>query len=215
MTSATRVVATALGVYAGLLGAAHGILEIGQGSVPTGDPMIQAIGPPCQMDAVWHGCLPAMTLVPTMSLSGVLALLVSLVIMAWAALFVDRKRGGLVLILLSVLLLVVGGGFIPMLIGIVAGAAGTRIDTPPAWWRRYLPAGATRILARLWPWSLVAYFVWVPIQWTAGTLFNEFMLQQGFLFLLLELGLLLLAVLTAFAADVRSPARTSQPNAMH
>lgn len=213
MASATRIVASALGIYAGLLGAAHGILEIRQGSVPTGGIVIQAIGPPCQIDAVWHGCLPAMTLAPSMSLSGVLALIVSVLVVVWAALFVARVRGGLVLILLSILLFPVGGGFVPMLIGVLAGAAATRINTPLAWWRRRLSASATRFLARLWPWSLVTYFLWVPTQWIVGSLFNEFMLRQVFLFFLFEVALLLLAVLTAFAADIRTAPGSGQPDA--
>jgi hypothetical protein len=50
--NATRITATILGIYAGLLGIAHGYFEVRQGSIPAEGVMIQAIGAPCQPDAV-------------------------------------------------------------------------------------------------------------------------------------------------------------------
>jgi len=41
------------------------------------------------------------------------------------AMFIQRKNGGLTLILLSILMLLVGGGFIPPLFGIIAGVIGS------------------------------------------------------------------------------------------
>ena len=65
-----------------------------------------------------------MTLIPNFLITGILAVVVSLVVMAWAAMFVQRKNGGLTLMLLSILLLLVGGGFIPPLFGVIAGVIG-------------------------------------------------------------------------------------------
>jgi hypothetical protein len=59
--------------------------------------------------------------------AGVVAIVFALIILAWAAAFVQRKSGGLVLVLLSVVLLV-GGGFLPPALGITAGIIGTRIE---------------------------------------------------------------------------------------
>lgn len=56
---------------------------------------------------------PAMTVVPNLLVTGVFAILVSLVFIGWATVFVQRERGGPILILLSVLMLLVGGGFGP------------------------------------------------------------------------------------------------------
>ena len=44
-----------------------------------------------------------------------------------AAAFVQRKNGGLVLILLSIIMLLVGGGVFPLGFGVIAGMIGTRI----------------------------------------------------------------------------------------
>ena len=65
-----------------------------------------------------------MTLIQNFLITGIFAILVSLVVVAWAAMFVQRKNGGLTLILLSILMLLVGGGFIPPLFGIIAGVIG-------------------------------------------------------------------------------------------
>jgi prolipoprotein diacylglyceryltransferase len=123
MVGAVRAAASIIGVVSGLLGAFHGYNEILQGSTVPSGILINAVGPPCQ----GNGCYPAMTIVPNFLYSGVLAVIVSLVILLWAAGFVQRKNGGLILIVLSVVQLLVGGGFLPPLLGIVAGAVGTRI----------------------------------------------------------------------------------------
>ncbi len=51
--SATRIVASAVGVYGGLLGMEHGIGETLQGNVAPGGILINAIGP--QAKDVWQG----------------------------------------------------------------------------------------------------------------------------------------------------------------
>jgi len=65
-----------------------------------------------------------MTLIRNFLITGILAILASLVVMAWAAMFVQRKNGGMTLILLSILMLLAGGGFIPPLFGVIAGVIG-------------------------------------------------------------------------------------------
>lgn len=122
MAGTTRIVASVLGVLAGLVGVYHGYNEILQGSVATGGIFINAIGPPCQGNA----CFPAMTLVPDFYLTGLTAVSISLVIAVWSTLFINRKNGGVVLIVLSIVQLLVGGGFLPPALGVVAGLVATR-----------------------------------------------------------------------------------------
>jgi hypothetical protein len=195
--SALRICAGLLGAYAGLLGAAHGYFEIRQGNVVPDGLMINAMGPPCRPEAVAHACFPALTVVPNMLVTGILAVVFGLATTIWAVGFVQRRRGGPVLMVFSALMLLVGGGFVPMFIGLMAGAAARRIGVS----RRAPPR--SRFLAGLWPWPLVAYFAWVfPVQWLLGAFFSTLLLRAGWpLFLLLDLGLPGLAVLTAFAHD--------------
>ena len=72
---------------------------------------------------------PAMTVIRLL-VTGVLAVIVALALGIWSVMFVERRHGGLVLIALSVLLLLVGGGFAPMLMGIILGIAATRESVP-------------------------------------------------------------------------------------
>ena len=64
-----------------------------------------------------------MTLVPNLLVTGVLSMLVSVVIFTWGGRSARREGRSSVLILLSIGLLLVGGGFGPPLIGVFAGAA--------------------------------------------------------------------------------------------
>jgi hypothetical protein len=207
MRRATRVVAAAFGVFAGFGGPEHGYFEILQGHVRPDSLMIAAMGPPCDPEKVWNLCEPAMTVIPSFLVTGILATVLGLITMVWAAAFVHRKQGGIVLILLSVALLLVGGGLFPPVIGIIAGVVGTRINAPLT----RQPGRVLRFLARLWPWPLVAFFGWAFGQFLVGHYFNEFLQRSGFLSPLLILGLLVLSILTAYAWDVRAGAGSARP----
>lgn len=149
-----RLVATLFGLLAGLGGITHGIGEVLQGNiVPSGiiiDSWTQ--GP----IATNMGGEPAMTIVPNLLVTGLLTIVVSLAILVWAAVFVQRKNGGRILIGLSIVMLLVGGGFGPPIIGILAGAAGTGINAPLTGWRSRLSANVQHLLAKLWPWAFGA-----------------------------------------------------------
>jgi hypothetical protein len=195
--SATRVTASTLGIYAGLLGIEHGYFEILQGNTQPANLMINAIGPPCQPDAVWHACFPALTFIPNFLATGILVILIGLSMLIWGSRFVQRKNGGLVLIIFSLLLLPVGGGFVPVFVGVSAGIAGTRIDNPPKWKRAFF-------LANLWPWVLILLVLWFPGSWIMGYLFGQTMLELGtFLFLFFDIGLPVFILISGFLYDIR------------
>jgi len=206
MRKATRIVAASLGVFAGIGGPEHGYFEILQGHVRPDSLMIAAMGPPCEPDKVWNLCEPAMTVVPSFLVTGILATLLGIITMIWAAVFVHRKNGGLVLILLSVALLLGGGGLFPPLIGIVGGVVATRINAPLNRQPERRSGRVPRFFARLWPWPLVAFFTWLFGQFIVGYFFNEFLLKSGFLIPLLILGLMTLAIVSGFAHDAHRQA---------
>jgi hypothetical protein len=125
LANTTRIAAAVIGALSGLTGAYHGYNEWLQGLTVPGGILINAIGPPCQ----GNGCFPAMTVIPNFYYTGLIAIAVSAILLIWAVGFVGGRKGGLILILLSIAQLLVGGGFLPPLLGIIAGIVGTRIKT--------------------------------------------------------------------------------------
>jgi hypothetical protein len=122
--SKTRIASSAIGVFAGLGGASHGPGEMFQGNVAPNSLVIEAWP---ELTALQGE--PAMTIIPSFLVSGILTVIVGVLVAVWAAKFVQRKNGGLVLILLSIILLLVGGGLFPPVFGVAAGIIGTRIKS--------------------------------------------------------------------------------------
>lgn len=207
MNKAMRVTAGAFGLVAGLAGIQHGFYELLQGSLRPDSLMIVSYGPPCQPEKVWHACEPAMTVIPSFFWAGILSMIVGLAVMIWAAAFVQRKYGGLVLALLSLLLLLVGGGIMPPIICFIGGLVGSRIHAPLRWSRAYLAGGTGRFLASAWAWSLGAFVVFVYGQYPFGYFFNDFLMNNGYLILIFVLGPFLLTIPAATAHSVRQGSR--------
>jgi hypothetical protein len=145
---ATRATVAVLGTLVGLAGVEHGVGEILQGPVAPDGLFIMSWPDAAAMEILSGE--PAMTLIPNLLVTGVLAVGVGLTVTAWSIWFAHRRYGGLALIGLSVLLLLVGGGIAPPIMGLVVGAVATRIGTTPG--RRVGRTG--RALAAAWPWFL-------------------------------------------------------------
>jgi hypothetical protein len=204
MGNATRVTVSTFGALAGLAGIEHGIGEILQGNVAPDGIMILS----------WPGSAffrilagePAMTIVPSLLVSGILATFFALILLVWATMFVQRKNGGLVLILLSIVMLLVGGGFGPPLLGIIVGLAATRICSPFARRRADLSIASRRFLGKLWPWFFVAGLIAWLLLFPGSTLLDYF-LDVGnpelavSVFFLSAMGFLLLTVSAGFSRD--------------
>jgi MFS family permease len=155
--STIRAVASTFGVLVGLAGIEHGIFEILQGNVKPDGLLIEAIGP---SQRFWeHSSETALTIIPNMILSGVLAMIFGVAVTTWAAYHVDKKHGARVLMILSIILWLVGGGFAPVLMAIFAFIAASRIDRPLNWWRAHLRGFPRDLLARLWPLSILVFVV--------------------------------------------------------
>lgn len=203
MRRATRITAAVLGLTAGVAGIEHGYFEMLQGNARPEGLMIASIGPPCVPAQSWNQCEPAMTVVPNFLITGILAIIFGLIIVVWSVFFVQKKHGGIVLILLSIPLLLFGGGIFPPLIDIIAGALGTRIHKPLDPQGSRLSGKPLQFLAVLWPWSLALYVLWVFGQWVIGYFFNDWLLANGYLIIAMVLGTLLLTVVTTYAHDLQ------------
>lgn len=147
---ATRTVVSTFGLLAGLAGMEHGVGEMFQGPVRPAGPVIESWPDSTAFEIL--GGEPALTVIPNLLVTGIAAVIVAVALVVWSVRFIDRRHGGPVLILLSLLLLPVGGGFGPPLIGIIVGFGATRIGTTPL--RR--PGRVARAAGRSWPWVLGA-----------------------------------------------------------
>lgn len=195
MNRATRAAATVLGIYAGVLAIIHGIFEIIQGSGVPNSPMVQAIGPACQPETAWHACLPALTLLPSFLMSGIVTVILGVAILVWSSVLITRKFGSLGLVLLSIGLIPVGGGFVPAWLGILAGITATQIRRPPP---AQPPNAMMRLCARIWPVSVLVLIAWFPLGWLLGAVLPDAMSTLALpLFLVFNV---LLPLLTAFSA---------------
>jgi hypothetical protein len=103
--------------------------------------------------------------------------------------------------LLSITQLLVGGGLAPISLGIVAGLVATRINAPLPWWRGHIPVNLRQLLAKLWPWSLIAFFLVSLIDLEIAIFGNN----QGLINTLppFLFGLLFLTVAVGFAYDIQ------------
>jgi len=94
--------------------------------------------------------------------TGILAVVFGIVVCVWALFFVQRKYGASVLLILTLTVFLVGGGFAPIFLSLLAVGIATRINTPLNWWRERLPGRA--FLAKLWPSLLILFVI---VFWTA------------------------------------------------
>jgi hypothetical protein len=119
MNKSTSLFASTFGAIMALAGIEHGFGEVLQGNVaPKG---VVFLSWPDSAFFRSLGGEPAMTIIPNLLVTGVLAILFSLALLIWATMFVQRKNGGFVMILISIAMLLVGGGIFPPILGILFG----------------------------------------------------------------------------------------------
>src|SRR4030042_1816530 len=216
INSATKVVASTIGVFSGVAGMVHGFFEMLQGNVTPSSNVINSIDP---AQRLWpEATLHAFTIIPNFLITGILAIIIGLLVIIWTVSFIDGKYGARVLLLLSISLFLVGGGFGPAFMAIIASLIATQINKPLSWWRTHLPNNLQTILVKLWPWALIIYLLFfsssvgiaifcIPLGWffsadiTYGILLNLGPISDVFL---------LVAILTAFACDIQKQTDSAQ-----
>jgi hypothetical protein len=206
---ATRAVAATLGTLVGLAGIDHGIFEILQGHIPPSSILIAAIGPEQRF---WiYGEETALTIIPSFLISGILSVILGIMVAIWAIGFVDRKYGAGVLMLLSIALFLVGGGFAPIFMALIASLTASRIHKPLKFWYAILPDGLRKFLGKIWVgvlFSFVIIFVFSVIVaifgWPLTIFFDDettFRHLNSLSFVMV--GLMLLSSLCGFAHDIQ------------
>ncbi|TIC79668.1 hypothetical protein E8D34_11815 [Nocardioides sp. GY 10113] len=204
------VLAAAGGVMAGIGGAVHGVGEVLQGSGRPDGLFIDSWA--TGRIASNLGGEPGLTVVPDVLVSGVLTLLASAAVVWWSAGHLDHRYGGRVLAVLSLALLLVGGGVGPPVMGLlaalVAGAA-NRARRGPA---RRAQGPADRALAATWPtlfWLCLADYALLVVGSLAAGVVLDVDISDVFVYgLFLTLVLMPLAALAGtarVAATTRTP----------
>ncbi|MFW9846644.1 MAG: hypothetical protein ACFFD6_07845 [Candidatus Thorarchaeota archaeon] len=158
--NAAKAAASTYGILVGLASIEHGLFEILQGDIPTGGIMIDAIGDDVRF---WEGGMEtALTIVPSFLQTGILAVIFGILVCVWAPLFLQRRYGATVLLILTLIIFLVGGGFAPIFLSLLAVGTATRINKPMNWWRTRLPG--RQYFARIWPSILI---IFVIVFWSA------------------------------------------------
>jgi hypothetical protein len=205
MRRATRMTISTFGALVGLVGVEHGLGEALQGGRAPAGIMIQS----WPGSAFFHilGGEPALTLLPDLLLTGVLAIAFSALYAAWAIWLVQRKNGGRVLMLLSVPMLLVGCGIFPPLLGFVLGAAAARMHAPLDRRNARLTPPLRDALGKAWPWLLGAGVIsWLGMLPGAPMLSYFWGVEnEGLIFVLLicMFGFLFLSGVAANARDLQ------------
>lgn len=151
MKSARYQFVAIMGTLMGLAGIEHGVGEILQGNVAPEGLMIRSWPHSAFLQSL-NG-EPAMTILPNLRFTGLLAVVFSLLFAGWAAFFVQRKHGGLVLMLLTVPMLLFGGGIFPPILGLLISAAAVRFRSQPV---TEPVTGLRRFLGLAWRWIIAA-----------------------------------------------------------
>lgn len=137
---------------------------------------------------------------------------IGLLMIIWAALFIKKKYGARILFLLSITLFLVGGGFAPLPVALLASFVATSINNPLNWWRTHLPENIQNILVKLWPWDVIiaiflflfAVFVAIfgyPVLWFLSA---DQTVSCNLIIGLIDLGIMVLSILSAISYDIQS-----------
>ncbi len=214
MKNATRILVSTFGTLVGLAGLEHGVGEILQGNIVVEGLMILS-WPDSKFFRVVGG-EPAMTIVQNMMVTGLLAILISLVFIGWSVWGTHRRNGGWIMGLLSIALLLFGGGIFPPVLGMIIAAIGTKIGSPLLWWHTHLSTPVQSGLIKAWPWTFAACIaVWLGMVPGLPTLDYFFGIESEVITLGLLACMFLLLFMTSiagFACDSRWQADYSFPH---
>jgi hypothetical protein len=210
MNKATKITVSSFGTLMGLAGIEHGIGEILQGN-HTPDGLIFPSWPGAEFFRVVSG-EPAMSILPNLLLTGILATLFSMAYIAWATFFIEKKGSGFVMMVLSVAMLLTGGGIFPPVIGLVIAGMATQIRSPLTLWRKTIHWLGLCLPEVIWKGCFA--FCWIC--WlTLMPGMNVFSFFQGYenlsltmVVIEMALGSLLLTILVGFLTDAKKEIET-------
>jgi hypothetical protein len=208
---ATRFVASTLGILVGIGSIEHGLLECLQGFRPTPGMIVNALGSGYRWTAWKRGGEGAFTLIPNFLLTGIVATVLGLEIIAWSIRFIQLPHGPAVFLSLAVASFLTGGGVAQMVLFTLTWGAATRIGASLAFWRWIIPLSLRATFGRLWPWTLgastVLFLVALEIAvigYVPGISTQIELLHICWKILAFALALNLVSIVSGFAHDIEA-----------
>ncbi|MGA9397753.1 MAG: hypothetical protein WBV22_05765 [Anaerolineaceae bacterium] len=162
MKKASRISISTFGVIIAMAGIEHGIGEILQGKHAPAGVMIES----------WPGSPffrmlagePAMTIIPNLLATGILAILTTLFFLLWSTLWNHKKIAGGMMILSAIAMLLSGAGMSPPILVIILSVATIIMNTPSRLKRTHQPSRFQQLCAKLWPGSLIiSVVIWLMV----------------------------------------------------
>jgi len=209
--AATRTIVSTLGVLVGIGSIDHGLLETLQGYRPTPGLIVNALGSGYSWTVWKQGGEGAFTLIPNFLVTGILATSLGVLMILWALLFIQKKHGPAVFLLLGIASFLTGGGVAQVLLFTITWGFATRIRAPLSFWRWLIPPPVRPALSCLWPWTLtaatvlflialeIAIFGYVP-----GISNQMQLLHICWTLLPIALAFYFLSILSGFASDIEA-----------
>ena len=195
--NSTRLWLIVFGILDGSAGAVHGFYETLRGYTTTGRFYLENFG--------------AFSVIPNYLITGMIVILVALSITLWTIVFIHKKNGPIVLLVLTILLFFVGGGVAQFFFGLIAWVVSTRINSPLTWWKKVLSKATRDLLAKRWLiFFVTGYFllafaieIWLVLL-PPGTNHNNVPTINYLCWSLLSVGLLfqLPTIIAGFARDI-------------
>lgn len=208
---ATHFVASSLGVLVGIGSIDHGLLECLQGSRPTPGLIVNALGAGYRWTVWKQGGEGAFTLIPNFLFTGSTATLIGLSMIVWSIRFMQAKHGPAVFLSLGVASFLSGGGVAQVLLLALTWGVATRIRASLAFWRRIIPHALRKAIGRIWPWtlgaSIILFFAALEIAivgYVPGVRDQIKILHTCWRILAIDLTLVLVSILSGFAADIET-----------
>jgi hypothetical protein len=201
---ASRVTVSTFGAIIGIAGIEHGIGEILQGNKAPEGLYIQSW--PVADNPLYEVLSgePALTIIPNLLLTGILAIIASISLIIWAIFFIERKHGALIFLLLNFIGMLVGIGVAgPILIGIITALVGTKINSKISWMNEH--SSARDFLSKIWKYVyIVSVFSWFSL-WPGLIILGLFVSVIDPLIViiltLVSLITFILAIVSSFAYD--------------
>lgn len=163
---ATKILATSFCILGGITSIVHGIFEVLQGNAPLEIGRILAIGPAHRM---WeYGGEPALTIIPNYLITGIMSIVISVSVFIWAIAFIDRRYNLSGVIVLTVLMLLFGGGFASPTFMMLAIITTIFINRPVKIFTSITLGNRLKYISILWPLSLYLMIIFVVIALIAG-----------------------------------------------